>query len=143
MERKGWIEAEWGVSELGRRAKFYRLTPRGRRQLATETAEWTRFAADHLAAAGGLMRFSAWPWKPRLDDEVDDELAFHIEMRTRELVERGMTPAAARREAERRFGNVARVRETCRELGKGRDRHMRRATYLAELRQDSASPPAS
>jgi PadR family transcriptional regulator PadR len=45
MERNGWVEAEWGVSELGRKAKFYRLTPRGRRQLAAETAEWTRFAA--------------------------------------------------------------------------------------------------
>ena len=45
MERKGWIEAEWGVSELGRRAKFYRLTPRGRRQLAVQTAEWARFSA--------------------------------------------------------------------------------------------------
>ena len=45
MERSGWIEAEWGVSELGRKAKLYRLTPRGRRQLATETAEWARFAA--------------------------------------------------------------------------------------------------
>jgi PadR family transcriptional regulator PadR len=45
MERKGWVEAEWGVSELGRRAKFYRLTPRGRRQLAAQTAEWARFAA--------------------------------------------------------------------------------------------------
>ena len=45
MEKKGWIEAEWGVSELGRRAKFYRLTPRGRRQLTAQTAEWTRFAA--------------------------------------------------------------------------------------------------
>ena len=33
MERKGWVEAEWGLSELGRRAKFYRLTPKGRRQL--------------------------------------------------------------------------------------------------------------
>jgi transcriptional regulator len=44
MEKKGWIEAEWGVSELGRRAKFYRLTPKGRRQLAAQTAEWTRFA---------------------------------------------------------------------------------------------------
>jgi PadR family transcriptional regulator PadR len=44
MERKEWVEAEWGVSELGRRAKFYRLTPRGRRQLAAQTAEWTRFA---------------------------------------------------------------------------------------------------
>jgi len=45
MERKGWIEAEWGVSELGRRAKFYRTTTRGRRQLASQTAEWARFAA--------------------------------------------------------------------------------------------------
>src|SRR5947207_3809229 len=32
MERKGWIDAEWGTSELGRRAKFYRLTARGRKQ---------------------------------------------------------------------------------------------------------------
>lgn len=45
MERKGWLEAEWGVSELGRRAKFYRITPRGRRQLAAQTAEWARFSA--------------------------------------------------------------------------------------------------
>jgi PadR family transcriptional regulator PadR len=45
MERKGWLDAEWGVSELGRRAKFYRLTPKGRRQLTTQAAEWTRFAA--------------------------------------------------------------------------------------------------
>jgi PadR family transcriptional regulator len=45
MERSGWIEAEWGVSELGRKAKLYRLTPRGRRQLTAEAAEWARFAA--------------------------------------------------------------------------------------------------
>lgn len=45
MERRGWIEAEWGTSELGRRAKFYRLTDVGRGQLATETATWQRFAA--------------------------------------------------------------------------------------------------
>jgi transcriptional regulator len=45
MERRRWIEAEWGVSELGRRAKFYRLTDEGRAQLATETATWARFAA--------------------------------------------------------------------------------------------------
>jgi PadR family transcriptional regulator PadR len=45
MERKGWLDAEWGVSELGRRAKFYRLTLRGRKQLSAQTSEWTRFAA--------------------------------------------------------------------------------------------------
>ena len=44
MERRGWIEAEWGTSELGRRAKFYRLTEDGRAQLAAETATWERFA---------------------------------------------------------------------------------------------------
>ena len=35
---------EWGLSELGRRAKFYRLTPKGRRHLTAQTAEWARFA---------------------------------------------------------------------------------------------------
>ena len=45
MEKKRWIEAEWGMSELGRRAKFYRLTPLGRKRLAAQTAEWSRFAA--------------------------------------------------------------------------------------------------
>jgi len=45
MEKRGWIEAEWGTSELGRRAKFYRLTPRGRRQLASDTEAWAAFAA--------------------------------------------------------------------------------------------------
>ena len=45
LERRGLIDAEWGTSELGRRAKFYRLTPKGRRHLVTETDEWARFAA--------------------------------------------------------------------------------------------------
>jgi DNA-binding PadR family transcriptional regulator len=45
MERRGWIEAEWGTSELGRKAKFYRVTARGRRQLAADTAQWEKFAA--------------------------------------------------------------------------------------------------
>ena len=44
MERKGWIDAEWGTSELGRKAKFYKLTTRGRRQLRAEASEWTEFA---------------------------------------------------------------------------------------------------
>ena len=45
MERRGWVEAEWGVSELGRRAKVYRLTDAGHTQLAAEMATWRRFAA--------------------------------------------------------------------------------------------------
>ena len=45
MEKRGWIEAEWGDSELGRKAKFYRLTRDGREQLRRETAEWQAFVA--------------------------------------------------------------------------------------------------
>jgi PadR family transcriptional regulator, regulatory protein PadR len=45
LEHKGWIEAEWAVSELGRRAKYYQLTASGRRQLAIEASEWERMSA--------------------------------------------------------------------------------------------------
>lgn len=43
LERKGWVEAEWGLSENRRRARFYRLTADGERQLAAETDSWRRF----------------------------------------------------------------------------------------------------
>ena len=45
MERRGWLEAEWGESELGRRAKLYRLTSQGRAQLTAETTAWLQFVA--------------------------------------------------------------------------------------------------
>ena len=44
LEHQGWVEAEWRTSELGRRAKYYRLTSRGRRQLETETVAWERMS---------------------------------------------------------------------------------------------------
>jgi transcriptional regulator len=44
LEHQNWIEAEWRVSELGRRAKYYRLTASGRRQLAVEAREWERMS---------------------------------------------------------------------------------------------------
>src|SRR6185312_9646732 len=42
LEHQGWIAAEWGISELGRRARFYRLTPKGRTQLEAERESWSR-----------------------------------------------------------------------------------------------------
>ena len=45
LEKRGLLDAEWGTSELGRRAKFYRLTRAGRQQLASDTAAWAAFAA--------------------------------------------------------------------------------------------------
>ncbi len=44
LEHQGWIKAEWGVSELGRRARFYRLTPSGLKQLERETENWNLLA---------------------------------------------------------------------------------------------------
>lgn len=43
MEDRGWLASEWGVSDRGRRAKFYRLTPEGREQLDAETGAWRRY----------------------------------------------------------------------------------------------------
>jgi transcriptional regulator len=42
LEHQGWIKPEWGVSELGRRARFYRLTAAGRRQFEQEASNWAR-----------------------------------------------------------------------------------------------------
>jgi len=45
LEKEGWIKAEWRTSELGRRAKYYALTPGGRRQLEREAANWKRLSS--------------------------------------------------------------------------------------------------
>ena len=45
MERKGWVESEWRLSETGRRVKSYRITPAGVRRLRAEASSWSRFAA--------------------------------------------------------------------------------------------------
>ena len=42
LERQGWIDADWKVSDKNQRAKYYRLTPAGRKQLAAEQSRWNR-----------------------------------------------------------------------------------------------------
>jgi putative ABC transport system permease protein len=71
-----------------------------------------------------------------VEREVDSELAFHLEMRVRELLEQGMTPVDARRAALERFGDVDRITTACRDIGRRRNRDMRRTEWLAELRHD-------
>src|ERR1041385_3389045 len=44
LETKGWIEAEWGTSDNNRKARFYRLTPAGKKQLTSERRQWERIA---------------------------------------------------------------------------------------------------
>ena len=54
LEHEGWIAAEWGVSELGRRARFYQLTAQGRKQLALESERWERMST----AIGRVLRMA-------------------------------------------------------------------------------------
>jgi transcriptional regulator len=55
LEAQGWLSAEWGVSDTGRRAKFYAITASGRRQFASETRRWNRYATamSRILAAQG------------------------------------------------------------------------------------------
>jgi transcriptional regulator len=46
LEERGWTESEWGLSDKGKRAKFYKLTARGRQQLRAETALWQRYVTS-------------------------------------------------------------------------------------------------
>jgi len=43
LEQRGWVSAQWGFSESNRKAKYYRLTPLGRRQLTAELSRWSRY----------------------------------------------------------------------------------------------------
>jgi PadR family transcriptional regulator, regulatory protein PadR len=52
LELRGWLASEWGLSENNRRAKYYRITPAGRKQLAAEGEQWSRLAAAVLRVLG-------------------------------------------------------------------------------------------
>ena len=61
LEIKGWIASKWEMSEQNRRAKFYRLTPAGRKRLQQEHAEWREFAAAVGRVMGRRRRNSHEP----------------------------------------------------------------------------------
>ena len=78
----------------------------------------------------------SWLWRVPLDQEVDEEITFHIEMRTRELVERGVEPKTAREIVLARLGDVRRLKRTCVDLGRRREREMRVTRWMQELKDD-------
>jgi hypothetical protein len=73
---------------------------------------------------------------PDPQGDVDDELSFHLDMRTRERIEQGESLERARQLAMRRFGDYAQSRRECVEIDERRRRRMVRIEYLTELRQD-------
>src|SRR4030095_5326315 len=78
----------------------------------------------------------SWLWRVEIGQEVDEEIAFHIEMRTRELVDKGVDPRIAREMVLARIGDATRLKRTCVDLGRKRDREMRLAQWIEELRDD-------
>ena len=86
-----------------------------------------------------MSRFLGLIRRPAIAEQVAAEVEFHIEMRARELVERGgLTPSEARAEALRRFGDMDQVSAQCRAIGSESEKTMRRTEFLSELRQDAA-----
>jgi putative ABC transport system permease protein len=81
-----------------------------------------------------------FPWRSRarIARDIDDELRFHLEMRTQELRDRGLTTDAARREALRAFGDLDDARRYCRDLDARAARIARRTNHLEDFRQDLA-----
>jgi putative ABC transport system permease protein len=80
----------------------------------------------------------SWLWRVPIAEEVDEELALHIELRTRELVERGMDPKTAREIVLSRIGDLGQLKRTCEDLGRKRETEMRLSQWLEDLRDDVA-----
>ena len=78
----------------------------------------------------------SWLWRVPVEDEIDEELDLHVEIRTRELIQRGMDPAAARALAVKRLGDVAALKRTLTRLARKRDREMNVTLRLDELWHD-------
>ena len=75
-------------------------------------------------------------WGPDVQADVDDELAFHLEMLEAEYVEQGMEPEAARAAARRRFGDFTAFQSECLHIGEEREKMIRRAEWFSALSQD-------
>ena len=75
-------------------------------------------------------------FEPTPDQEVADELDFHLEMRARELIARGVEPGLARQKAREHFTDFDRAAEECRRLARERSRSVRRSRWLVDVMQD-------
>lgn len=89
-----------------------------------------------MGARGWRRVFRLDTGRRHVERDVNEEIAFHLEMRTRKLVAAGMEPEAARRTALAHFGDLSGVRDECLTIGRDRARAMRFGELLSGLRQD-------
>ena len=109
--------------------------------IATAAPAWQATRVDPVEAFRSectMMKRSlrSWLWRVPLDQEVDEELALHVELRTRELVERGLDPKTARDIVLSRIGDLGQLKRTCVDLGRKREREMRLTRFIEEFRDD-------
>ena len=126
LEANGWIAASWELSEKGKRARYYRITPKGRKQLASEQSKWDAFAramglllkpADRGGTMTSLFRkFTWWLQRRRKEDELREELQFHLAEEAGERQADGLPEDQARWAARRDLGNVTLLQEDTRTL---------------------------
>ena len=127
LERQGWVQSEWKQSESKQKARYYRITAKGKKQLASDLGRWERIvAADWV----GDVRSS----RRRVSHEVVPELRFSAAQARiagrdrcarangdcRSKVARGESVETARQAAAREFGNVPLVQDVTRDdMGPG------------------------
>ena len=144
LEQRGWLKSEWGPSATNRKAKYYRLTAAGRRQLKAETENWGRIAvaiAPRVAACGGDMKPSfegMWTLvrhfvrnllrRDGVERNLSDEIDGYADLLIEEKVAQGMSRDDARRAARLEIGGVDQVKEHVRDVRVG--------AWLDALRQD-------
>ena len=123
LEHEGAIASEWGASENNRRARFYRLTREGRKQLQVETQGWEN-GSDHRpvlrSESGGFVMKSLRRFFTRIfnsaarrtqDERLHEEVEHHIALQTEENLRAGLSPVEARRQAMLKFGGVEAMKQ--------------------------------
>jgi PadR family transcriptional regulator, regulatory protein PadR len=100
MEQSGWISSEWALTETNRKAKYYRLTAAGRKQLGEAEESFKQLVKGVRAMLryawgammGMLLRLLNLGRQRKIDTEIEAELESHIETRIEDNLAAGMTP---------------------------------------------------
>jgi DNA-binding PadR family transcriptional regulator len=111
LEARSWISAEWGISSNNRKARFYRLTECGRKQLAKEAGKWRRLTVAIGRILGAAARAKGMFRRRRNASDFTAEVEAHLELEAERLKEQGLSDEEARTAARRAFGNVTHAQE--------------------------------
>src|SRR6185436_14496121 len=136
LEARGLLEADWGVTENNRRARYYKLTTAGRTYRRAEGRASSRgpdVIRDGIRRAFNL----ALRRKDQWEREVEEEIKLHLTLRAEQLMAHGATPTDAYHQAVRKFGALDDSRARLLEAARHRERQMKRIELFDEIRQDT------